>query len=45
MCIRDRVVTGKPLEKVDFDDVRGTSGIKEATYKVGEHTVRVAVKE
>ena len=37
------VVTGKPLEKVDFDDVRGTSGIKEATYKVGEHTVRVAV--
>ena len=37
------VVTGKPLEKIDFDDVRGTSGIKEATYKVGEHTVRVAV--
>ena len=24
------VVTGKPLEKIDFDDVRGTSGIKEA---------------
>ncbi len=37
------VVTGKPLEKVDFDDVRGTDGVKEATYKVGEHTVRVAV--
>ena len=37
------VVTGKPLEKLDFDDVRGTSGVKEAVYKVGDHTVRVAV--
>ena len=37
------VVTGKPLEKLDFSDVRGTEGIKEATYKVGEHEVRVAV--
>jgi NADP-reducing hydrogenase subunit HndD len=37
------VILGKPLEKVDFDDVRGTAGIKRATYKLGDITVRVAV--
>lgn len=37
------VVLGKPLEKLEFDDVRGTAPIKYATYKLGDVTVRVAV--
>ncbi len=36
-------LTGETLEKVDFTAVRGTDGIKEATYKVGELAVNVAV--
>ncbi len=37
------VLTGKTLEKVDFSQVRGTTGIKEATVKVGDLDVKVAV--
>ncbi|MBR7173113.1 MAG: [Clostridia bacterium] len=37
------VVTGKTLESVDFQAVRGTTGIKEATVKVGDLDVNVAV--
>ncbi|MEA5039827.1 MAG: NADH-dependent [FeFe] hydrogenase, group A6 [Clostridiaceae bacterium] len=37
------VVTGKELESVDFHAVRGTEGIKEATVKVGDLDVNVAV--
>ncbi|MBQ5809561.1 MAG: iron hydrogenase small subunit, partial [Clostridia bacterium] len=37
------VILGKPLEKLEFDDVRGTEGIKRATYKLGDNTIRVAV--
>ncbi|MDR3645662.1 MAG: NADH-dependent [FeFe] hydrogenase, group A6 [Clostridia bacterium] len=37
------VITGKPLEKVEFNEVRGTDPIKEATYKIGAIEVRVAV--
>jgi NADP-reducing hydrogenase subunit HndD len=36
-------LTGKPLEKVEFNDVRGTNGIKEATYKIGGLELKVAV--
>lgn len=36
-------VLGKPLEKLDFDDVRGIAGVKRASYKLGDVTVRVAV--
>jgi len=37
-------VTGKPLEKVDFDEVRGTAGIKEAEYSLGgDKKLKVAV--
>ncbi len=36
-------LTGEKLESVDFTDVRGTNGIKEATYKVGGLEVSVAV--
>ncbi len=37
------VVTGKPLEKPEFNEVRGTADIKEATYTIGDKTVNVAV--
>ncbi len=38
------VVEGKPLEKLDFMEVRGVaSPIKEATYKVGDLDVNVCV--
>ncbi len=36
-------LTGKPLEKIEFGEVRGTSGIKEAAYKIGDLTLKVAV--
>ncbi len=37
------VLTGKSLEKVEFNDVRGTKGIKEATITLGDLNVNVAV--
>jgi len=37
------VLTGKSLDKVEFEAVRGTEGIKEATLKVGDLDVSVAV--
>ncbi|MEG0767634.1 MAG: [Fe-Fe] hydrogenase large subunit C-terminal domain-containing protein, partial [Clostridia bacterium] len=37
------VVTGKTLEKVDFTEVRGIVGVKEATIQVGDIAVNVAV--
>ncbi len=37
------IVLGKPLEKVDFTEVRGTDGIKFATYKLGDLELNVAV--
>ena len=37
------VLEGKPLEKVEFNEVRGTEGFKEATYKVAGMDVKVAV--
>ena len=36
-------LTGERLEKLDFSDVRGTAGLKEATYEVAGLKVRVAV--
>ncbi|MDF2566874.1 MAG: hndD [Oscillospiraceae bacterium] len=36
-------LTGEKLQKLDFDDVRGTQGIKEATYNVAGMDVKVAV--
>ena len=36
-------ILGTKLEKVEFEDVRGTSPIKTASYKLGDLTVRVAV--
>ena len=37
------VLEKKELVKVEFDDVRGTEGIKRATYKIADNTIRVAV--
>ena len=37
------VLTGEELAKLDFEEVRGTAGIKEATYSVAGLDVKVAV--
>ena len=38
------VLTGKELEKIDFEEVRGeVNGIKEATVKIGDLDLKVAV--
>ncbi len=37
------VILGTSLEKIEYNDVRGTEGIKFATYKLGDLTVNVAV--
>ncbi len=36
-------LTGEELGKLEFADVRGTAGIKEAAYKVGDLEIKVAV--
>ena len=36
-------IEGKPLEKLEFDDVRGTEGIKFAKYNLGGTELNVAV--
>lgn len=37
------IVTGKPLDKISFEQVRGESGIKRAEIKIGDKKVKVAV--
>ena len=37
------VVTGKALEKVEFEAVRGVEGVKEAAIQIGDVTLNVAV--
>jgi NADH-quinone oxidoreductase subunit G/NADP-reducing hydrogenase subunit HndD len=37
------VVTGTPLEQLDFTDVRGMQGIKETSVELGGQTLRFAV--
>lgn len=36
-------ITGKQLEKLDFAEVRGMEGIKEASFAINDRTVKVAV--
>ncbi|MCL2397903.1 MAG: [FeFe] hydrogenase, group A, partial [Defluviitaleaceae bacterium] len=36
------ILNGKALEKLDFTELRGTTGIKEAQYEIGGQTIRVA---
>lgn len=37
------IVTGETLEDIEFHDVRGLDGVKEAEVKVGDQTLKVAV--
>ena len=37
------VIEGKPLEKLEFDEVRGIEGVKLASYKLGDINLNVAV--
>lgn len=37
------IVTGKTLEKIAFEEVRGYKGIKRANIKIGENDVKVVV--
>ena len=37
------IIEGKPLEKLEFSEVRGTEGVKFASYKLGDITLNVAV--
>ena len=37
------VIEGKPLEKLEFNEVRGIDGVKLASYKLGDITLNVAV--
>ncbi len=37
------VLTGEDLKQIDYNEVRGTDGIKEATYEVAGMNVKVAV--
>lgn len=37
------IVTGKPLDKIVFEQVRGESGIKRAEIEIGDKKVKVAV--
>ncbi len=37
------IIEGKPLEKLEFDAVRGVEGVKLASYKLGDVNLNVAV--
>ena len=37
------VIEGKPLEKLEFNEVRGVEGVKLASYKLGDVELNVAV--
>ena len=37
------LITGKELKKLEFEDVRGTKGIKKATLQIGDKEIKVAV--
>ena len=37
------VIEGKPLEKLEFNEVRGVEGVKVASYKLGDINLNVAV--
>ncbi len=36
-------IGGKPLDKLEFTEVRGIEGVKEASYQIGDLTLNVAV--
>ena len=38
-----KFITGNELDKIDFESMRGIAGVKEATVKIGDMDVKVAV--
>ncbi len=36
-------ITNEPLEKIDFPELRGLSGIREATVKVGDMDIKIGI--
>ena len=36
-------MTGKPLEKIEFEEVRGQQGIKRATIKIGDKEIKAVI--
>ncbi len=37
------ILTGEKLDKIEFEEVRGEKGIKEATIKIGDKDIKIAV--
>ncbi len=37
------ILTGEKLDKIEFEEVRGEKGIKEATIKIGNKDIKIAV--
>ena len=37
------LITGKELQKLEFEDIRGAKGIKKASVQIGDKEVKVAV--
>lgn len=37
------IMTGKPLEKIEFEEVRGQQGIKRTTIKIGDKEVKAVI--
>ena len=37
------ILTGKTLEKVEFNELRGLEGVRKATIKVGEHDINIGI--
>ena len=37
------LITGEELKKLEFEDVRGTKGLKKATVQIGDKEIKVAV--
>lgn len=37
------IITGEELKKLEFEDIRGSKGIKKATVQIGDKEVKVAV--
>lgn len=37
------VITGEPLKKIEFENIRGISGVKEASCIIGDKEIKIAV--
>ena len=41
--IVSELITGKPLERIDFEDLRGLEGIREAKVKIGDLELNIGI--